>query len=123
MNCWQLCCLVLERELGLVLPRYEQIDPMDWRAVADEMNSAPLGLGFGAAEQPRFGDVLLFHPAPPWPPHAALAVDDCRMLHVREGALSEIAWYDDSWRGRLWRPRLAGAFRHKSLTFQDANLK
>jgi cell wall-associated NlpC family hydrolase len=116
-TCWGLCCLVLEREFGIALPRYQWIDPADRLAVAQTIErDCGAGQWFPVKQSPKCPDVLLFwiqHPG--WPTHAGLALDEARMLHVREGQLSEIAWYDDSWRGRLWRARLCGAWRHRLL--------
>jgi cell wall-associated NlpC family hydrolase len=109
VDCWSLLQLAYRELLDIELPSYG-IDPADTAAIAEAIR---LGKSdWQRVEAPRFGDALLFRTTTLLPTHVAMALDEQTMLHIREGQLSQVDWYDDSFRGRLWRPRLEGIYRH-----------
>jgi cell wall-associated NlpC family hydrolase len=114
-NCWSLCQLAYLEAFAIALPGYSTIDPADTLAVAAaiEAGRADWHAVDGHA---RRGDILLFCTDSLLPTHVAFALDEARMLHVTEGSLSRIDWYDQaSWRGRMWAPRLRGIYRHRAM--------
>jgi cell wall-associated NlpC family hydrolase len=112
-NCWRLVARAYILFWGIKLPTYDAADPDDRKLVAHLIETGRSDWGLvGEAE---FGDVLLFREDQMQPTHVAMAIDAETMLHVRRGQLSQIAWWDDSYRGRMWRPRLCGIYRHDAL--------
>lgn len=111
VDCWGLLRRAYRDLFSIDLPSYDGADPGDCREVA-RLIEAGRGDWFHV-KQPEFGDALLFRQELTLPTHVAMAVDAGRMLHVRRGQHSTLDWWDDSWRGRVWRPRFAGAWRHR----------
>lgn len=114
-NCWSLCQLAYRDLFAIELPGYSTVDPTDTLAVASTIEAGRAE--WLAVEAPAvLGDIMLFCTDSLLPTHVAFALDDQRMLHVTEGSLSRIDWYDEaSWRGRLWAPRLRGIYRHRAM--------
>lgn len=116
VSCWSLVVGAYARLFGLDLPRHDGVDPLDAVTVAGLIDVGKTGWVHVDLPGVRFGDVLLFrHEHPTLPTHCGLALDAARMLHVERGGRSGIAWWDDSWRGRVWNRRLDGAWRHVGL--------
>lgn len=112
VTCWGLVCRAYRELFGIELPGWEHIDPMNSAAIAKAI--ARGRKDWRPVTPARFGDVLLFSVDCDLPTHCAMAIDDRRMLHIRKHQLSQIDWYDDSDRGRLWRPRLRGIYRYEA---------
>lgn len=114
VTCWTLVVFAYQRLFGVTLPSYDEADPDDCRQVAALIESGKSA--WCQVDEPSFGDVLLFsRELAGVPTHCAMALEPGMMLHIRKGQSSQVDWYDDSWRGRVWQPRFCGAFRHEDL--------
>jgi cell wall-associated NlpC family hydrolase len=114
VDCWGLCRLAYKELFNIDLPSYDGIDPEDCRLVA---NMIEIGkVDWVKVNEANFGDVLLFFTvAVNWSNHCAFALDNVKMLNIRNGQPSGMEWYDNSVRGDLWSRRLTGIYRHKEL--------
>ena len=93
------------------LPKYDGTDPDDNKLVASLMEIGKSD--WFEVDHPQFGDALLFFiDIPKLPTHCAMALDTIHMLHIRKDQPSCVEFYDDSMRGRIWKHRLTGIYRH-----------
>ena len=115
MSCWRLITHVYAKQFSIQLPTYDAADPEDRAAVANLIENGRNSWVNVPREKLQFGDVLLFREDRLQPTHIAMAVNDAQMLHVTKGGFSRVDRWDDSFRGRIWRPRLCGVWRHELL--------
>jgi cell wall-associated NlpC family hydrolase len=116
MSCWRLVTHVYAEQFGIRLPLYDTADQEDRVLVASLIeNGRSNWVNVPRDGFCKFGDVLLFREDRLQPTHIAMAVNDAQMLHVTKGGFSRVDRWDDSFRGRIWRPRLCGVWRHELL--------
>lgn len=116
MSCWRLVVHVYAEQFGIQLPTYDTADPEDRSVVARLIEDGRTDwVDVSRATFCQFGDVLLFREDRLQPTHIAMAVNDAQMLHVTKGGFSRVDRWDDSFRGRIWQPRLCGVWRHELL--------
>ncbi len=109
-TCWGLLHLIYREELGIELPTYSEryATAKDRSAVAaliaDSKDEEWREVGAG---DERTFDAVLLRTAGALA-HVGIVIDPGRMLHVFDGAESEVA----SYHGGAWRHRVAGFYRH-----------
>lgn len=111
-DCWGLYVLVLEREFGIRVPRYDSIywskqSPLKaLRAIREGEMSGQWEVVPDGMERPGDGILLLIDRQPI---HVGVIVVPGRMLHIEEG----VDAYLDEYRSMKWEHRRRGIYRFK----------
>ena len=112
VTCWSLVRQVYNRELGIDLPEFGDIDPRDLVRVAREMRDGKDTSLWREPERPGVYDVVLMRSARGGRAicHVGLIVDVARVLHAEEASGTVLVPIDHI----TIRGRIAGFRRYKS---------
>lgn len=109
VDCWGLCCLVYDRELGIDLPHYLDYSSASERQEVDQlMRVGRTGSDWCLVRHHRPLDLALFTIGG-LISHVGIVVDQSRMLHVAGEDAAKIERYT----APRWHSRLVGTYRHR----------
>ena len=109
-DCWGLCYLIYARELGIILPRHDDmsLDTAEVEQLAGYIEAN--ANHFVKAGAPQEFDLLMLIQAS-YPTHIGCAIDDEHMIHLQAGCNVAI----EPIFGERWGRRIYGIYRHEAL--------
>lgn len=109
-DCWGLIWLLYARELGIILPRHDEVSHKTSDVGDLEQYIESEAARFTEVDTPQQFDLMVLYQAG-YPTHIGMAVNDEEIVHLQEGANVAV----EPIYGRRWKNRIYGIYRHEAM--------